>query len=83
MKWISLVVTMLLQILIVWGIGFMHNTTAIISFFTISLLIGVILKESREDMPARPKKILSGVMLGINASAAIISFLIYLKFIAL
>ena len=81
MKWISLFITLLLEVFIVWGIKFMHNRNVIIIFLIIVLLTGWIIQESREDMPDRPKKILWGFMFGTYIAAITISMLIKLKHI--
>ena len=81
MKWISFFTTLLLQILIVWGIKFMHNITAIIVFLGISLFFGFLFQESREDMLDRPKNILAGFVLATYISLVVISFMVYKKYI--
>ncbi len=80
-RWASFFITSLLEISVIVAVTFMHNTTAIISFFTILLFSGVIVQESREDMPQHQKQIISGFMFGTYAAAAAISFMVYRKYI--
>ena len=81
MKWGIFFATILFDVLAVKYIAFMHNNTAIIAFLGVSLFAGLIVQESREDLPGRSKKIISGFMLGTYAAVAIISFLVYQKYI--
>ena len=56
--------TAVLQTAIVWGIEFMHSSNAIIGFLGVSFFLAVTIRESREDMPERPKKLIAGVSVG-------------------
>jgi|GEM_PF-4950373 len=77
MKWIVLLATTLLEFSFIYFIPFMHSFTGILLFFIILLFSGFIIQQSREDMPALPKQIINGFMLGTYCAAAIISFLLY------
>ena len=59
----------------------MHHTYSIISFLGISIFVGFILQESREDLQIIEKKLLSGLILGTYISTIVISILIYIKHI--
>ena len=80
-KWVSLVITVLVQLFIVVVVNFMHNASAIIAFLAVSLFVGLMLRESREDMPIRAKGILSGFTYGTYTAAVLISFLLYKRYI--
>ena len=83
MKWVILTITTIVEIVFVTSIKLMHNSTAIIAFLGISLFVGYVFKESREDMPIRPKSMLSGFILGTYITALIISLLAYQKYLLL
>ncbi len=78
-----MLMTAVLQTAIVWGIEFMHSSNAIIGFLGVSFFLAVTIRESREDMPERPKKLIAGVIFGTVFSVVVISLLIHFNYILL
>ena len=71
------IVSMLLQTALVWFIPALHHTWYIIVFFCLLLFAGVIVQESREDMPPKHKALIGGFVWGTYGAAAIMSVAVY------
>lgn len=66
-------ITAISEILIVWAFPFVRFPNMLIAFFCVLLLVGVVIKESREDMDKRNKAIVNGFVTGTYLAAATVS----------
>jgi formate/nitrite transporter FocA (FNT family) len=81
MRWICCIFAVIFNVLFFKYVGFMHQAYVASAFIGVELFIGWVLKESREDMPIRSKKILSGYLLGTYIGVILVVVLMYCKLI--